>query len=400
MVVETGFYDILGVKPNCNADELKKAYRKLALKYHPDKNPNEGEKFKQISQAYEVLSNPEKRSIYDRGGEQALKEGGGGGGGAYASPMDIFETIFGSSRSRGPARGKDVHHQLSVTLEELYKGVERKLSLEKNIICDDCKGRGGRKGAQDEVCSHCRGQGRITEILQLRPGMIQQSQSICSDCRGAGRKFNAKDICKGCSGRKLVRTRQIIKINIEKGMVDNQKIVLSGEGDQAPGLEAGDVVIILDEKKHDTFRRSGNNLIMVMHISLVESLCGFQKVIRTLDDRDLVITAIPGEVTKHGEVKSIMGEGMPQYKNPFEKGQLIVQFFVDFPDSIPADKIANLEACLPARPEVIIPDDAEECTLRPMDPNADSRRQDSRSAYDEDEVQDGQGFRTMQCASQ
>jgi len=152
MVKETTYYDILGVKPNATADELKKAYRKLALKYHPDKNPDEGERFKQISQAYEVLSSPDKRQLYDDGGEQALKEGGFSGGGV--SPMEIFEMMFnggggmggffggmgGRSGPRGPRKGKEMMHPMGVTLEELYNGAVRKLSLSKSVLCSTCEG--------------------------------------------------------------------------------------------------------------------------------------------------------------------------------------------------------------------------------------------------------------------
>ncbi len=142
MVKETKYYDILGVNPTADDAELKKAYRKLALKYHPDKNPQAGEKFKEISMAYEVLSNAEKRRLYDAHGEQGIKEGGGPGGG-FSSPMDLFDMFFGGGhggRSRGPRRTKNLMHQLSVSLEDMYKGTTRKLALQKNVICTDCDG--------------------------------------------------------------------------------------------------------------------------------------------------------------------------------------------------------------------------------------------------------------------
>jgi DnaJ family protein A protein 1 len=147
MVKETKFYDLLGVAPDADDSALKKAYRKMALKYHPDKNPNAGEKFKEISMAYEVLSNPEKRRLYDAQGEQGIKEGGSGGGaGGFHSPMDLFDMFFGGGgggggRARGPRRTKNLMHQLSVSLEDMYKGTTRKLALQKNVICTDCDGK-------------------------------------------------------------------------------------------------------------------------------------------------------------------------------------------------------------------------------------------------------------------
>ncbi|GFY62448.1 dnaJ homolog subfamily A member 1 [Trichonephila inaurata madagascariensis] len=181
------------------------------------------------------------------------------------------------------------------------------------------------------------------------------------------------------------------------GMEDGHRITFSGEGDQEPGLEPGDIVIVLDEKEHALFKRRGSDLIMRMELTLVEALCGFQRIIRTPDNRELVITCLPGEVIHNQSLKCILNEGMPQYKNPFEKGKLIIQFVVNFPDQLSETAITQIEAILPPRPEYIIPDNADEAPLLDLTPDQDSRNQRyNRQAYEEDDERYG-GPRGVQC---
>jgi DnaJ family protein A protein 1 len=416
MVKETKFYDLLGVAPAADDNQLKKAYRKLAMKWHPDKNPGDAkaqEKFKEISEAYGILSDKEKRSTYDNYGEQGLKEGGGGrGGGGFGGgdPFDIFNMFFNGGggpggRSRGPRKGKDVVHQQGVTLENLYNGCTKKLSLQKKVLCGKCDGSGVQPEFADrrdviQSCNTCRGQGMVIKTRQIGPGMMQQMQSVCPKCNGEGQTMNHKYTCKACTGNKTTKERKILEIHVEKGMEEGHKITFRGEGDQEPDVEPGDVVIVLIEKKHDVFQRKDQELIMEMEIDLVDALCGFKRSVNTLDDREIIVTAIPGEIIKHGDVKMIRGEGMPYRGNPFEKGNLIIKFNVNFPTATWANSVEmdKLRALLPAPtvPEAEMHDDAEEVMIEDFAPNTNRGNQ----AYDSDDDEGAQGGQRVQCANQ
>uniref|UniRef100_A0A915ECF0 Uncharacterized protein n=1 Tax=Ditylenchus dipsaci TaxID=166011 RepID=A0A915ECF0_9BILA len=348
MVKDTKYYEILEVQSTATDHELKKAYRKLALKYHPDKNPNEGERFKLISQAYEVLSDPKKREVYDRYGEDGIKEGGGGGGGMH-NPMDIFDMFFGGGGG-GPSRqretkARDTVHQLSVTLEKLYNGCTKTLKVSRHILCVKCNGVGGSKDSVAK-CSNCKGRGVEIFNQSIGPNIVQRIQRACSTCNGEGEVI--KDVCKSCKGKKRVRSEENIEVHIEKGMKDGQKIVFYGKA-RSPVLHT-----------------QGSNLIVTLSLNLTEALCGFTKVIETLDKRSLVTHMLPGEVIKHNDIRVIHGEGMPHHRHPDERGDLIINFKVNFPEKMSLKNIEALSELLPSKSTPLIPDGAEPVTLVPI----------------------------------
>lgn len=405
------YYDILGVSKDASQDDLKQAYRKLAFKNHPDKG-GDPEKFKEISQAYDVLSDPEKREIYDRYGEDALKEGMGGGGGMH-DPFDIFQSFFGgspfgggeSSRQR-QRRGEDVIHSMKVSLEDLYGGTSKKLSLSRNVICSKCNGKGSKSGASMK-CSGCQGSGMKISIRHLGPSMIQQMQQPCKECKGTGETINDRDRCPQCKGGKVVQQKKVLEVIIEKGMQNGQKITFPGEADQAPDTITGDIVFVLQQKEHPKFKRKGDDLFLEHTLSLLEALCGFQFILTHLDNRQLLIKSNPGEVVKPGQYKAINEEGMPIYQRPFMRGKLYIHFTVEFPDSMSPEQCKAVEAVLPPRPAMGLTDmeldECEETTLHDVSMEEEMRRkqaQKSQEAYDEDDDDFHGGAQRMQCAQQ
>eukprot|EP00245_Coleochaete_scutata_P011786 TRINITY_DN4449_c0_g1_i1.p1 TRINITY_DN4449_c0_g1~~TRINITY_DN4449_c0_g1_i1.p1 ORF type:complete len:421 (-),score=124.70 TRINITY_DN4449_c0_g1_i1:621-1883(-) len=406
------YYDVLGVPKTANADQLKKAYRKAAITNHPDKG-GDPEKFKEIAQAYEVLSDPEKREIYDQYGEDAIKEGMGSGGGGH-DPFDIFSSFFGGAGAspfgggsgrggqRRQRRGDDVVHPLKVSLEELYNGTMKKLSLSRNVICQKCKGKGSKTGASSK-CAGCQGSGVKVSIRQLGP-MIQQMQHVCPDCRGNGEVINEKDKCLQCKGNKVVQEKKLLEVHVEKGMQAGQKITFAGEADEAPDTVTGDIVFVIQQKEHPKFKRKTDDLFLEHTLTLTEALCGFQYPVTHLDGRQMLIKSNPGEVIKPGAFKAINEEGMPQYSRPFMKGRLYIHFSVEFPESLTLEQCALLESVLPAKPTSTLSamelDNCEETIMHDVNIEEEMRRkqQQQQEAYDEDD--DVGGAPRVQCAQQ
>jgi DnaJ family protein A protein 2 len=408
MVKDTKYYDVLGVSPSASETELKKAYRKAALKYHPDKNPSPeaAEKFKDLTHAYEVLSDEQKRDIYDSYGEEGLSGGAGGMGGMGD---DIFSQFFGGGFGgmggmgggpQRPTRGKDIKHSISCTLEELAKGRTAKLALNKTVLCKGCNGLGGKEG-KVKKCTSCNGMGMKFVTKQMGP-MIQRFQTVCDVCQGQGDIIDPKDKCPTCKGKKTTSERKILQVHIDPGMRDGQKIVFSGEGDQEPGITPGDVIFVVDEKPHDKFQRKGNDLYYEGEVDLLTALAGGELAFKHITGDYIKVTILPGEVIAPDMVKVIENQGMPIYKQ-HGKGNLFIKFNVKFPEPgfASEEKLKQLEDILPPRRKVTIPASAEvdEEHLVDVDPRKHQSSSRGGEAYDSDDEM-GHGPQGVQCASQ
>lgn len=433
MPKDTKLYDLLGVAPTANESDIRKAYYKLAKIHHPDKaqdgnNEEAEEKFKEIKFAYEVLTDASKRDIYDQYGLEGLKDGvggtefedifshlfggfgGGGGGGNPFFPFDLFGGAGGGGGMRGGRQAKrrtqNLIYPLKVTLEELYNGATKSIEFDRSVVCKGCEGTGGKSGAC-KPCTTCKGRGFVVAFKQLGPGMVQQMQSICRECSGEGEVINEKDRCKTCNGKKTIKEKKTQEVPIDKGMHDSQKVTFRGESNQEPGADTGDLIVVLQLQEHDVFSRNHDDLFMTHTINITESLCGFKMVVKQLDGRSLVLTQPAGEVLAPGTIRAIPKEGMPIYRNPYEKGNLYIKFDVKFPDSeaLTEDSIKKLETILPPRPKVEIPsgDHVEEVSMIEYEhtkgsSNAHGGARGSGEAYASDDDEDGpHGGQRVEC---
>lgn len=400
------FYEVLGVAKDASKGDIRKAYMKLARKEHPDKG-GDPEKFKVIAKAYEVLSDENKRKIYDQGGEEAVNQSGEGGGGDGG---DIFSELFGGGRRRGgggggPQKGEDITHALRVSLEDLYNGRTMKLKVTRDVLCKDCSGSGCKAGSAEVECEDCDGRGFKVIIRRMGP-MIQQMQAPCRACGGQGKSISDADKCTGqCHGKKVTQEKKVLEVAIEKGMKHGQKITFRGQADEAPGTVPGDIVFVVQEAPHETFKRKGADLIMEKKITLLEALTGLRFAVTHLDGRQVIVSTGPGEVIKPDDLKAVVGCGMPLHGNPFSSGDLFVKFTVDFPEkgALSEDQRKALLELLPGPTEPMpeVSDDAEEITITEVDMDAvRERARAARDAYDSDDDDGGRGGQRVQCAQQ
>lgn len=332
------YYELLGVRRDASQDEIKKAYRRLARELHPDVNSDDGaqEKFKEVSSAYEVLSDPEKRRVYDLGGDPLSASGGAGGGagdfGAGFPFSDIMDAFFGGSASRGPRsrarRGRNATIQVEVDLSEAAFGCTRELQVDTAVGCEACDGSGAAPGTRPSTCDMCQGRGEVSQVTRSFLGQVMTARP-CTRCGGYGTII--RDPCSECSGDGRVRTRRTLKIRIPAGVDSGTHIQLAGEGEVGPGGgPPGDLFIEVVEKPHSTFERRGDDLHCTVRLPMTAAALGTSVTVETLDG-PVEIDIRPG--TQSGQVIPLYGRGT-QHLNSSGRGDIIIHVDAQTPTKL------------------------------------------------------------------
>jgi molecular chaperone DnaJ len=335
------YYEVLGVQRGASEDDIKKAYRRLALQYHPDRNkaPEAIEQFKEATEAYQVLSDAEKRNLYDRFGHQAFDRGAGGGSTVDftnfvgLSIEDLFESFFGTAGGRGTRqrvqRGQDLRYDLQLTLEEAVFGTTKEVTLTKNVTCTRCTGSRMEPGSQLTKCSRCEGSGEIRRVQQSIFGQFV-NVTLCDRCQGEGQII--ADPCHECQGRGVVRAKQSLPIEIPQGSDEGLQLRINGAGEPAPrGGVAGHLYVVLHVQPHRFFKRQGHDLLLEVPINVAQAALGDEFSVPTLDAKEVPIKVPPG--TQSGRILRVRAEGVP-FLRDHGRGDLQVHLRVRTPTDL------------------------------------------------------------------
>ena len=361
MANKRDYYEVLGVSKEASADEIKKAYRKLAVKYHPDKNPGNKEaedKFKEAAEAYSVLSDPDKKAKYDRFGHAGVDGAAPDFSGGFGNLNDILNDLFGGgfggfsgfggfggfgggsgARQQRVSRGRDIRVRVKLTLEEIAKGVEKEISIEKSVPCDDCGGRGAKNASDIKTCPACNGTGQVQRVVNTFLGQTV-TYSTCQQCGGEGKIIS--NPCRTCGGTGLVRRRETIKVRIPAGVEAGMQLTIQGEGHAAKnnGIN-GDLLVVIEEQEHPNLKREGNNLYYTKIISIPEAILGGEVEIPCLDG-NYKVNVDAG--TQSGTVVRLRGKGLPTVNGYGGTGDLYVKFAVWIPKRLSKEDKAIIES--------------------------------------------------------
>jgi molecular chaperone DnaJ len=360
MAQKRDYYEVLGVDRKATVEDIKKSYRKLAIKFHPDKNPDDPtaeDKFKEAAEAYSILSDEAKRKRYDQFGHAGVGGAAGAGAGGFGggfSMEDIFSQfgdifgdsspfgdMFGGQRTSGGRRmrrGSDLRIKLKLDLNEVANGAEKKIKVKRHVTCDTCSGTGAKNGTALTTCTTCNGNGQVRKVVNTMLGQMVSS-STCPTCNGDGKIVT--DRCEVCAGEGRLMQDDLITLNIPGGVGEGMQLSMSGKGNVPPrGGAAGDLLIVIEEEEHDLLKRDGNNVVFDMHLNFVDAALGTSVEIPTIDGKAR-ITVEPG--TQAGKILRLKGKGIKDL-NGYGRGDQLVHVNVWTPTQLSIEERATLEA--------------------------------------------------------